>query len=100
MKRRIRTLNDILQAGSLMTVPEVARTLAVSIPLVYQFARDGKLPYIKVSDTGLRFDPSEVLDFIDDRRQGRVVKGYRTPTPAPDPNVAPPPHAPPPRPPK
>ena len=73
MKRRIRTLNEILQAGSLMSVAEAAQALALSVPMIYTMARDGRLPFIKVSDTGVRFDPSEILDYIDNNRRQRKV---------------------------
>jgi excisionase family DNA binding protein len=69
MKRKTRTLNEVWQSDSLMTVNEVARTLAVSVPTVYLLARDGRLPSVKVTDIGLRFDPVEVADYVDSRRQ-------------------------------
>ena len=51
-------------------MPEVAQALRVSIPMVYAMAKDGRLPCIKLGVTGVRFDPSQILDFIDDRRVG------------------------------
>jgi excisionase family DNA binding protein len=68
--KKIRTLNEVLTAGSLLTVPEVAQALAVSIPMIYAMAKDGRLPCIKLGPTGVRFDPTQILDFIDERRVG------------------------------
>jgi hypothetical protein len=64
-KRKIRTLQEIIEQGSLCTVPEVAQAICVSIPSVYALAKKGKLLPIKIGDITTRFDPADVVGFIE-----------------------------------
>ncbi len=43
---------------------EVAEFLGVSRSLVYQMAKDGKLPHVKLADRAVRFVPDELLRWV------------------------------------
>jgi excisionase family DNA binding protein len=72
MKRKIRTLNEALTDGGLMTVPEVAKALSVSEPSIYTWAKLGKIPSVKVGPLATRFRPEDVRQFIEAGRRGGV----------------------------
>lgn len=69
MKRRIRTMEEVIKAGSLLTVPEAAQALGVTEMTVRTWAKKGELPSVRLA--WLRFDPLEVKALIDcSRRAG------------------------------
>jgi excisionase family DNA binding protein len=70
MKRKIRSLTEALADGGLMTVPEVAQALRVSEPSIYSWAKQGKLPFVKVGPLATRFRPEDVRQFIETGRHG------------------------------
>lgn len=72
MKRKNRTLAEVIGSGGLMDVPEVAAALRVSQPTIYAWAKSGKLPCIRLGELALRFRPEDVVAFIDGQAQGGV----------------------------
>ena len=75
MKRELRTIDQAIQQGSLMSPHEVAQALNVSPLTVKEWAKAGKLPSISISPALLRFDPLEVQAMIDSGRQKGVGDG-------------------------
>ncbi len=57
----------------LLTVADVARALHVGRSTVYEWHRDGRLPGFRLGSGhgGLRFDLTEVLRFLESRREGQ-----------------------------
>lgn len=49
------------QAPRLMTASELGRVLRVPERSVYEWARAGKIPSVKVGDRLVRFDPDAVI---------------------------------------
>jgi excisionase family DNA binding protein len=72
MKRKIRTLEEVIKQNSLLTVPEVAQALCLSEPSIYGLAKSGKLPCIKLGGLATRFDPRDVEAFKEAGRQRGV----------------------------
>jgi excisionase family DNA binding protein len=70
MKKKARSLKEALENGSLLDVPEVAQILNVSIPSIYNWAKQGKIPFFKIGEMALRFDPCEIQAMIDAGRRG------------------------------
>lgn len=53
----------------LLTVSEVAETLAISKSLVYQLVERGEITYVSVGTAkGYRFDPQDLIEFIQSRK--------------------------------
>lgn len=53
------------QAGDLLTVREVARRLAVSVPTVRRLLRDGRLPHVRPSPGAVRVKPADLAAYIE-----------------------------------
>lgn len=47
----------------LLTAHEVAEQLGLALPRVYQLARDGDLPHVRLGRS-VRFLPDQVLEFL------------------------------------
>jgi excisionase family DNA binding protein len=54
----------------LLTVQQVATWLNMSIVWVYKAAEKGLLPFHRVGET-IRFDPNEILSYLNERRNIR-----------------------------
>ena len=52
----------------LLTVPEVATWLRLSVKATYRMAEEGRLPAIRVSNR-LRFDPRAIRAWLDKQNQ-------------------------------
>ena len=62
-------MSDKTDQLKLLTVPEVAEMLSISINKVYALKAIGALPFIKIS-ASTRFDLADVQQFVADRKQG------------------------------
>jgi excisionase family DNA binding protein len=54
-----------MQERSLLTVAEVAERLSVHKQTVWQLAREGSIPCVRLSDRRLRFNPDDVEQYIE-----------------------------------
>jgi len=57
----------------LLTMKQVAETLAVSGPMVYKLARDGSLRVVRIGSS-CRVDPRDLEAFIEERRGKRAAR--------------------------
>jgi predicted DNA-binding transcriptional regulator AlpA len=64
MKRKLKLASDLRERKQALRAAEVADLLQVSRECVYQYARLGILPSIKISDV-LRFDSGELADYLE-----------------------------------
>jgi excisionase family DNA binding protein len=55
----------------LVDISAVSRSFGISVRQVRRFVADGQIPYIRVGNL-IRFDPDELNDWLDDRRDGSV----------------------------
>jgi excisionase family DNA binding protein len=73
MKRKLRNLREILEDADFTEPTELAKALRVSIPTIYAWVRQGKIPYIKF-DSCVRFDPADLSLWLKSRRNGRAIR--------------------------
>ena len=68
-------MQKALSTTPLLTAQEVADRLSVSRGLVYKMANEGKLPFVRIAPTCLRFKPDDIERFISLR--GGLAGGVR-----------------------
>ncbi len=59
----------------LLTVADVAERLSIHKQAVWQLAREGSIPCVRLSDRRLRFNPDDVERWIDRRTTTRPRGG-------------------------
>jgi len=56
------------------TVDDLAKTLKISRPWLYQLIREQRIPYVRVAGKAVRFRASEIEQWLN---EGRGVRYYR-----------------------
>ncbi len=56
-------------SGQLMTVKEVAEFLRLRPQTIYCMTMRKQIPFLKVTGGALRFDPDEIKEFLEEKKQ-------------------------------
>jgi excisionase family DNA binding protein len=61
----------------LVDIEAVSRSLGISMRQVRRFVADGQIPFVRVGHL-IRFDPEEIVAWIDERRSDGIGPGTAT----------------------
>lgn len=59
-------------AAPLLTAADIGRLLNVSKATVYRWSEEGRLPHLKLGEKCIRYEETEVLAWLEERRGART----------------------------
>jgi len=70
-KRSRSSLQELLEGGNLISPEELARGMRVARVTIYQWARRGVIPHLKIEGL-VRFEPEEIKRWLEAKRKTAI----------------------------